>query len=174
MNSIDLILFILIAIGFVIGLFKGLVRELASLAAIVLGIWGAKIFSVPVTNWLLSAFNLSPKIAVAIAYLVVFLAFVLVLLIVAHLIEKLFSAVALGGLNKFFGGLFGAFKYMLIISVLLNVFEAFDKRFSIVEKETKEDSIGYEPLLKLGPTLWDETMNKRWENKQNEEEKSII
>lgn len=45
MNSLDIFILIPIAIGFVFGLFKGLVKELTSLAAIFLGIYFSKILS---------------------------------------------------------------------------------------------------------------------------------
>ena len=41
MNTIDFVILIPILIGFVFGLFKGFIKELASLAAIFLGIYGA-------------------------------------------------------------------------------------------------------------------------------------
>jgi membrane protein required for colicin V production len=75
---------------------------------------------------------------------------------------------SLGGLNKFLGGLFGALKYALIVSVLLNVFDAMDSRFPLIKAKTKEESIGYKPLLKFAPKLWDETKkNKESENKNH-------
>ena len=43
MNTLDLVILIPIAVGFVFGLFKGLIKELTSLAAIFLGIYAANI-----------------------------------------------------------------------------------------------------------------------------------
>jgi membrane protein required for colicin V production len=77
------------------------------------------------------------------------------------MLDKMFDSISLGGLNKLLGGVFGALKFALIVSVLLNVFDAIDSRFSIISKETKENSIGYNPLMKLGPKLWDETKKER-------------
>ncbi|MDR1585272.1 MAG: CvpA family protein [Prevotellaceae bacterium] len=158
MNSLDIFILIPIAAGFIFGLFRGLVKEVASLAAIILGIYGAKQFSPLAADWLMNSFNISAKVAVPLAYLLLFVAFAAALLILAHWVDKLFSAMALGGLNKLFGGLFGALKFALIVSVLLNVFEAFDSRFSFFDKEAKEKSIGYKPVIKLAPLLWHETL----------------
>lgn len=156
MNTLDLVLFLPIVIGFIFGVFKGLIKELTSLAAIVLGIYGAKYLGAIVANILITSFGFTPLVAQPLAYLVLFVVIAIALLMVAKMLDKFFSAIALGGANKLMGGVFGALKYALIISVLLNVFEALDSRFKLMDAETKQKSIGYIPLLKLGPTMWDE------------------
>jgi membrane protein required for colicin V production len=45
MNWIDLVIIIILGIALVNGFINGLVREVASLAALILGIWGAIRFS---------------------------------------------------------------------------------------------------------------------------------
>ena len=161
MNKLDLILLIPIALGFIFGISKGLIKELASLAAIVLGIYGAKVFSPLVTEFLIRKFDFSARTAQPFAYFILFVAIAILLLLLAKMLDKMFDSISLGGLNKLLGGVFGALKFALIVSVLLNVFDAIDSRFSIISKETKENSIGYNPLMKLGPKLWDETKKER-------------
>lgn len=159
MNTLDLIILIPIALGFVFGLFKGLIKELASLAAIVLGIFGAKMFAPSLSGFLINKFDFSEKTALPTAYLILFISIAIVLLLLAKTLDKIFDSIALGGLNKFLGGLFAALKYALIVSVLLNVFDALDSRFPIIKAKTKAESIGYKPIMKLAPTLWEETKN---------------
>lgn len=154
MNSIDITFLIIIGVGFVFGLFKGLIRELASLAAIVLGIYGAKMFSSLLVPILIQFFKISDKVAQPVAYIVLFIIIVVLLLMLARAIDKLFDAVALDGLNKFLGGLFGALKYALILSVLINVFDTFDQKLQFMSKENRENSIVYKPLMNLAPQLW--------------------
>jgi len=157
MNSLDLLILIPIAIGFVFGLFKGLIKELTSLAAIVFGIYGAKILSPSVSEVLVKSFDFSSKTAKPLAYLILFVTIALILLILANMLDKISSSLSLGGLNKLLGGFFGGLKYALIVSVLLNVFDSLDSRFAITKVQTKEQSIAYKPLLKLGPAIWNET-----------------
>lgn len=157
MNTLDLILLVPIVLGFVFGLFKGLIKELASLAAIVLGIYGAKMLAPAMSTFLIQHFHFSIRTALPFAYLILFAAIAITLLLLAKTLDKIFDSIALSGLNKFLGGLFSALKYALIISVLLNVFDALDTKFTLVKPKTKKESIGYKPLLKLAPALWDET-----------------
>jgi membrane protein required for colicin V production len=122
MNSLDLFILIPIIAGFTFGLFKGLVKELTSLAAVVLGIYGAKFFSPWLVNVLVKSFDFSVKTAQPTAYFLLFIVIVVGLLFLSRIVDKVFESMSLGGLNKFFGGLFGALKYALILSVLINVF----------------------------------------------------
>ncbi|MFT3752496.1 MAG: CvpA family protein [Paludibacter sp.] len=167
MNKLDLILLLPVALGFVFGLFKGLIKEITLLAAIVLGIYGAKLLAPFVSGWLVGSFHFSEKTAMPISYLLLFVGIAVGLLILAKSLEKVFDSMSLGGLNKLFGGVFGALKYALIVSVLLVVFDAVDSRFSIISPETKENSIAYKPLMKLAPTLWDEAKKERQPNNQD-------
>ncbi|MDD3078717.1 MAG: CvpA family protein [Paludibacter sp.] len=174
MSTLDLIIIIPIAIGFVFGLFKGLIKELTSLAAIFLGIFGAKLFSPAVSTFFMKHFSFSEKIAVPVAYLVVFIIIAIILLLVARSVDKLFDSISLGGLNKFLGGLFGGIKYALILSILLNIFNAIDSKFSLVNPEMKTESFAYEHILKLAPTLWEEVKKQNVVtdyNPQNNEKK---
>lgn len=159
MNTLDLIILMPIVLGFVFGLFKGLIKELASLAAIVLGIYGAKLFAPSVSGLLINKFDFSIKTALPTAYLILFISIAILLLFLSKILDKIFDSIALGGLNKFLGGLFGALKYALIVSVLLNVFDGLDSRFPIIKAKTKNESIGYQPIMKLAPKLWEETKN---------------
>jgi len=174
MNTLDLLLLIPITLGFVFGLFKGLIKELTSLAAIVLGIYGAKLFAPAVSGFLVQSLHFSNKTAVPVAYLILFIIIALGLLLIANMLDKFFDSMSLGGVNKFLGGIFGALKYALIISILLNVFDALDSRFPIIKAKTKAESIGYKPILKLGPVLWEETKkNQADEHKRRSDGKQI-
>lgn len=156
MSSLDLLLLLPIGLGFVFGLFKGLIRELTSLAAIVLGIYGAKLTAPFVSGLLMDQFHISAGVAKPVSYIVLFIAIGLTLLLVANMLDKFMESISLGGLNKFMGGVFGALKYALIMSVLLNVFNALDSKFSLLSAEKKASSYSYQPLLMFGPVLWEE------------------
>lgn len=170
MNSIDLVIIIPIVIGFILGMFKGLIKELASLLAIILGIYGAKLFSPSVSKVLVQSFDFSLRIAQPVAYIVVFVAIAIVLLFIASSLDKLFDSIALGGLNKFLGGLFGGLKYALIMSVLMIVFNVLDSKFNFVNPETKADSFLHKPIMNLAPKLWEEVKTREILPQKNKKE----
>jgi len=148
MNSLDLFLLIPITLGFIFGIFKGLIKELTSLAAIVLGVYGAKFLAPSISGIF--------KLSLPLTYLLLFILIGVGLLLLAKMLDKIFDSISLGGLNKLLGGIFGCLKYVLIVSVLLNIFNALDSKFKILRVETKENSIVYKPVMKLAPALWSE------------------
>jgi membrane protein required for colicin V production len=170
MNNIDYVILIPILLGFIFGLFKGLVRELSSLAAIFLGIYGAKLFSPAISNTLQRHTIHNIQMANAVAYVIVFVTIAVILLILAKWIDKFFEVISLGTLNKLAGGLFGALKFALIISVLINVFDAIDSKLQFVHRETKLNSVLYEPVKHLVPELWSEAKTYKENSKKDENE----
>ncbi len=156
MNTIDIIILIPLLLGFIFGLSKGLIREIISLAVIIVGIYGSKWFSPVMSSILTDAFGVSKTVAVPLSFVVIFIAIALLMMFLARSLDKLVENISLGGLNKFFGGIFGALKYALIISLLLNVFDVLDSKINILNSETKANSILYKPMLGLAPDLWNE------------------
>jgi len=73
MNYIDLVLGIIIILAAIQGFRKGFIVELASLAALVLGIWGAIKFSDWTAGFITETFGYTSKYLVAISFLVTFL-----------------------------------------------------------------------------------------------------
>jgi len=176
MSNLDLFILIPIVLGFIFGLFKGLIKEIASLAAIVLGIYCAKAFAPSVSGFFIRSFSFSPKTALPLAWLFLFVLIATILIILAKMLDKFFDSISLGGLNKLLGGFFAAFKYALVVSVLLNVFGAIDSRFPLIKPKAKTESIGYQPILGLAPKLWEKSKDVRVFEERirtNDEEKEV-
>ncbi len=160
MSTTDLVILISVALGFVFGFFKGFIKELAAVVAIIAGVYLSRIFSPYLSQLLQSNTSISPSTANASAYLIVFLLVVIVLFVVAHSLHKIFEAISLGGLNKVLGGIFGSLKVLLVISVLLNVYDAFQQRFYFDPLSTNNNvypSKIYEFTIGFAPKLWDES-----------------
>ncbi len=62
--------------------------------------------------------------------------------------------VALGTINRIFGSLFGATKFLFIIAVLLYIVNAADKRYPFIDTKDKESSILYKPVSGLIPLIY--------------------
>ena len=119
MSWLDIIILLPLLIGLVRGLMKGLIGEVFSIAAVILGLIGAKMWSAQFASWLLLQFEWPEAICIAIAYALLFLGIALALNIVAHLLAKLFQKISLGWLNRLAGGIFGIAKWGLVIMVIV-------------------------------------------------------
>lgn len=153
MNYIDIVLGILLIIAAVRGFVKGFIVELASLAALILGVWGAIYLSHYTGSFLIDAFDMTSKHVGLIAFIITFIFIIVVVHILGNFLTHLVEALQLGLLNHLAGLLFGVLKTALILSILLVFFDKMDEDAHYIAPETKEKSQVYEPLKNLVPTL---------------------
>ena len=154
MNYLDLIIAIPLAWGAFNGFRKGLVIEVASLVALIAGIYGAMEFSFLTASWLHENFDWSENVVQMLSFIITFLGIVFVVHLIGRGIQKIVKMVALGTINRIFGALFGATKFLLIIAVLLYIVNAADKRYPFIDKEDKESSMFYKPVSGLIPLIY--------------------
>lgn len=172
MTILDIVLAALLCFGLVRGFLKGFFVEVASLIALIAGIYGAIHFSYYVADLLMDLVDWNEKTTNVVAFAITFIIIVLVVALAGKALTKLADFAALGFLNKLLGGIFGLLKIGLILSVLLLIFEKMNNTITFVDEEHTKDSILYKPLKSLAPLLFpiiikadDDT-----ENKENEEQ----
>jgi membrane protein required for colicin V production len=150
----NIILLIPILWGFYKGFRKGLVVELASILAIILGIFACAKFSDVVASFLgTEVHSMSSVYLSIIADVVVFLGIIILVFFLAKRIENVAKALLLGWANRLLGGIFGAFKWALLISVLLYFFDVLNSKADIVNAETLQRSFVYTHLVLLAPWI---------------------
>ena len=169
MSIIDIVLAALILFGFIRGLFKGLFVEVASLLALVLGIYGAIHFSYFATGFLESKVDWSEKTINIVAFAITFVIIVLAISLAGKALTKLADFAALGLLNKLLGGAFGALKIALILSILLIVFNKLNKTLPFIDKEDLEESVLYEPVKSLAPMIFPTLIKSEEEQSETSE-----
>lgn len=170
MSIIDIVLAALLLFGFIRGLFKGLFVEIASLVALVLGIYGAIHFSYFAADLLESKVDWSEKTINIVAFAVTFVIIVLAISLAGKALTKLADFAALGLLNKLLGGVFGALKIGLILSIILIVFGKLNNTLPFMEKEDLEKSVLYEPVKSLAPMIFPNLIKSESEQEASNEE----
>lgn len=159
MNTFDIILTALLLFGFIRGLLKGLFVELASLLSLIVGVYGAIHFSYFIGDILKDSVDWDERYISIVAFAVTFIVIVIVISLLGKLFTKIANFAALGILNKLLGGVFGAVKIGLILSVLLIVFDKLNSTIPFVNKENTEDSVLYEPVKGLAPMIFPDFLN---------------
>jgi len=154
MSVLDIILGALLLFGLVRGFMKGLFVEVASLVALIAGVYGAIHFSNFAAQFLESKVSWDEKYINIVAFAITFVIIILVISLAGKALTKLADFAALGILNKLLGGVFGALKIGLILSVLLVVFNRMNDTIPFVSKEDLKDSILYEPVKSLAPMIF--------------------
>lgn len=160
MAIIDIILGALLLFGLIRGVMKGLFVEVASLVALVAGVYGAIHFSNFAAEFLDSRLDWEEKYINIVAFAVTFVIIVLIIALAGKALTKLADFAALGIINKLLGGVFGALKIGLILSILLIVFDNMNNAIPFAEKEDLEDSILYKPVKGLAPLIFPGILNK--------------
>ena len=138
MSIIDIVLGALLLFGLIRGAMKGLFVEIASLFALVLGVFGAIHFSYFVADLIESKVDWDEKTMNIVAFATTFVIIVLAISLAGKALTKLADFAALGMLNKLLGSVFGALKIGLILSVLLIVFNKFNKTLPFMEEDELE------------------------------------
>ncbi len=124
MNGFDLVVLVIILFCMIRGLFKGLIREVSGIVAVIAGFYGAFTY-----YWLLSdrlAFLITaPATRHLVSFGILFCCILVAVGVMAALIRRLLHLVFLGWVDRTFGLIFGTAKGALIVSVLFVMLTAF-------------------------------------------------
>ncbi len=154
MNYFDLIFAIPLLWGAYKGFSKGLIISVASLVALLLGIYGAIHFSGFLGELVSENIEVKDNYLPLIAFSITFVAIVVGIHFIAKMLSKLVDAIALGWLNTIAGMLFGILKSAFIISVFIFIFDKIDTDNSFLSKDIKEQSLLYKPIKILAPAIF--------------------
>ncbi len=153
MNFIDILILIPVLWGFWRGFMKGAVMEVATLAAFFLGVWGGMKLSDVVAGWIHSMMETESPYVPLIAFAIVFVAILIAVFAIAKFIEKSMEKSPLSILNKLAGGIFGCFKFLLMISVIFFVIDAVEKSVTVIPTNIKDNSLLYRPVASVAPKV---------------------
>jgi len=159
MSVIDIVLAALLLFGLIRGVIKGLFVEIASLVALVAGVYGAIHFSDFAGDLLQEQFEWDQKYISIVAFAITFVIIVLVISLAGKALTKLADFAALGIINKLLGGVFGALKIGLILSVILIVFNKMNNTIPFADEADLETSILYNPVKSLAPMIFPSILN---------------
>lgn len=149
MTILDILL--LIPLGWLVflGWRKGVIREAATLAGIVAGIWAAVNLSKLVAKLL----GLTGTSAILIAFFITFVGALVLTYLLGRSIERLVKSAHLSLANKIGGATLGMAKALCILAVILNGIVLLDKNEELINRETREKSLLYTPVYKTGNLL---------------------
>ena len=152
-SYLDIFFAIPLVWGIVRGLMSGFVRSLSIFIGLILGVYLAQIYAPDLSPTISEWFTLSARQCLSLAYVVIFIAVMLLVAIVARILDKFLHLILLGWLNKLLGALFGFFKWAIILSFFIMVVEYANSKFEFLSPEKKSESLLYEPIKKVVPTI---------------------
>ena len=154
MNWLDIVLVCLAGIGFVKGLFDGVIKQVVSLIALLVGIF----FCTKAALWLrgyILALGWFPEQGVTVlSYVAGFLLIVGVILLAGEILTRVVGATPLSVLKHLAGGVLGLCFMMAFISLLLNGMEMIDKGSVLIPRGAKVESRFYNSVKEIIPTIY--------------------
>ncbi len=118
MSVVDIIIVAVIVVSLTVGLVRGFVREMLSLAAWVAALWVAYVLAVPGAVFFESYIS-QPPLRVVAAFAVIFVLTLIAASFLGHLLERLFTVSGLGGVDRALGVLFGVGRGIIMVALLL-------------------------------------------------------
>jgi membrane protein required for colicin V production len=153
MNFLDIILIVLLGLAFIHGFRKGLIIELATLAALVIGTWAGFYFSDWLSGIIERGFDYHGKYINIISFIIIFIVVIVLMQLLARLLTKVVKLAALGLLNRITGGIFSLLKAAVILSVLIYFMNRFDEDRSFIKVETRQNSLLFPIIEGIAPVF---------------------
>lgn len=161
MNIFDVIVLIILLYGLMMGLIKGFIIEVAGIIALILGVTGSFKFARILEVSLNSYVDWSPKTIQIASFIILFIIIIYAVSLLAKMITKTLKIIALGMINRIFGGIFGLLKWCVILSSLVLVSQEINEIITLIPDKTLKDSVSYSLLDKLGGFLFDWVMQSK-------------
>ena len=150
MSFLDIVLGLLLGYGLYKGLKNGIFVEIASLIALIAGIFGAIHFSYIAGNYLHQNMQWDERYINIAAFIITFIAIVTVVHLAGKFLTKIADFAMLGLLNKIAGAIFGTLKVAVILGAILIFFERVNSSVGLVKSEAFQNSVLYEPVKEIG------------------------
>lgn len=146
MSFVDIIIIVPLVYAAWIGFKKGLVIEVFTLLALLVGIYAGIHFSDWTSALIKDNMDIEGKYLPVVAFTLTFLAVGAIVFFAGKMIERMLKVVNLSPINKIFGLLFGLIKMVYTLSILIILLETYDERGDFIPEEIKSESLLYEPV----------------------------
>lgn len=154
MTLLDIFIVVVLIIAAISGYMKGLIHQVTSLAALILGIFVAVKFTKLISPMVVQYIHLSENSAKISTFLVLFVIVLIGVHFAGKMLEKAFDDNELGNLNKLAGSVFAAIKWAFILSAIFVVLNLFNKSDKIISPSDAENSYLYKPISALAPAIF--------------------
>lgn len=155
LELLDIILLIILAYGLIRGAINGFLKQLAGLLGFIVGFILAKMLFQQLGMHLSPLFGGShDTLANVISFFLIWLIVPLGFSLLASGLSKMMDSANLGFVNRFFGAILGLIKWLLILTLILNLYALADSDDEVIAKEKKESSFLYQPIINLGYQLF--------------------
>lgn len=146
MNFVDIIIIVPIIYAAWAGFRKGLIIEIFTLLALLVGIYAGIHFSDWTADLIAEKIDIDVNYLPVVAFTVTFLAVGAMVYFAGKVIERILKIVQLSPINRILGLLFGVIKMVYVLSIIIILMETYDERGNFIPDSVKEESSLYDPV----------------------------
>ncbi|HMM11200.1 MAG TPA: CvpA family protein [Bacteroidales bacterium] len=150
---IDTIIIVLLLLGAFRGYRNGLISEITSLIALLLGFVAAYYFSGVTAQFLTEILGVGGRFLSILAFIVTLILVMMLIVGLGKVVEKFTESLMLGFFNRVTGAVFGLLKAALILSLLIMLLNFLKISDHLVPRSRKESSWFYPRLEIFAPAL---------------------
>lgn len=145
----DIIILLIILVSAFWGMYKGLISQIITIIALIVGVWCSYKFSGFLTLQIKSLFSITAS--TSLLQIVIFIAILIIVMILGRLLtrglETIIKISMLGWLNKLLGFFFAAIKTIIILGLLAYAFKYLNDSFELVPNKYLYTSKCYTSLI---------------------------
>lgn len=149
MVYIDIIIGLFLAYFIWKGLKNGLIKELASVFALIAGIYLAIRFSSYLVSIFINKSNFSADYLPIVAFIVIFVASVIIVFLFSKILDKFIKTIKLQWVNKLGGIVFSIIKFSLILGGIFFFLNQLNSKINMYDISFWDKSIFYKPIIKI-------------------------
>lgn len=153
MSYLDLFFGLVLAWGAYSGFSKGLIKELASILGVIIGVLLAKNYYPYLDIKLKPIFESEAGFISILSAILIFLLTIMVFKIIAKFLTKFLKIIALGLLNRIIGSVFGIFKTVMLLCILVFIFSNINNVTGIIKAEKLSQSFFYSKVEKINSLI---------------------
>lgn len=149
METIDWIIVIVLALGFLAGLIRGLIRQAFSFGGVIVGVVCGAFLYKPLAGFLLTGLKMTEKVAEVLSFIVILVVVPVLFGLVGRMISKLVHVADLGFVDRLLGGVFGTLKWFVLLGLifqLMNITGLTEK----VMRNREDQEKGFYPAVRDG------------------------
>ena len=150
MNWLDLVFLLILIYALFKGFKSGLILELFTLLAILVGLYVAIHFSDYTVQKINDDFEIEKLYLEPLAFIITFLVIGAGIYFLGKVLEKMIKTTGLSPLNRIAGMAFGLLKMVYILSAILIFLESLEERGQITNTAWRDESKFYTPIVTIG------------------------
>ena len=161
MGALDIAVVVCVTIALFLGIKKGIISMLMSIAVLIVSVWASMKSSTSVAAWLGGFLgDASPVILKTASFIVIFIAVAIVLRLVTWLIEKCLKLAMLGWVNRICGAVLSVCCCILVLGLVSILFDTLYAHWASAHEEVSgmpawiTESIFYEPIHNVGTWIF--------------------